>query len=157
MGDFSSCVTLSMKFDCRRVRLMVLMERVRYITTPNSTKASDVVPTERSAQYSPAVSSLCSAPKIVSRIQPTSSATSSTSITTPRVMGSRRERRSNMPLSSVMGHVAARQTPESLSIYRARGENGPMKILGIGTDIIECLRIAAMIEKHGELFLTRVY
>lgn len=34
---------------------------------------------------------------------------------------------------------------------------GGMKILGIGTDIIECLRIAAMIEKHGELFLTRVY
>ncbi len=30
-------------------------------------------------------------------------------------------------------------------------------ILGIGTDIIECARIAQMIEKHGELFLTRVY
>src|SRR5437868_13726315 len=33
----------------------------------------------------------------------------------------------------------------------------PMSILGIGTDIIECLRIAKMIERHGELFLTRVY
>ena len=32
-----------------------------------------------------------------------------------------------------------------------------MNIIGIGTDIIECLRIASMIEKHGELFLTRVY
>jgi holo-[acyl-carrier protein] synthase len=32
-----------------------------------------------------------------------------------------------------------------------------MNILGIGTDIIECLRIAQMIEKHGELFLNRVY
>ncbi len=32
-----------------------------------------------------------------------------------------------------------------------------MKILGIGTDIIECLRIAQMIERHGELFLNRVY
>lgn len=32
-----------------------------------------------------------------------------------------------------------------------------MTILGIGTDIIECLRIAKMIERHGELFLTRVY
>ncbi len=32
-----------------------------------------------------------------------------------------------------------------------------MNILGIGTDIIECLRIAQMIERHGELFLTRVY
>jgi holo-[acyl-carrier protein] synthase len=30
-------------------------------------------------------------------------------------------------------------------------------ILGIGTDITECLRIARMIERHGELFLTRVY
>ena len=29
MGDFNSCVTLSMKFDCRRVRLMALIERIR--------------------------------------------------------------------------------------------------------------------------------
>jgi holo-[acyl-carrier protein] synthase len=33
----------------------------------------------------------------------------------------------------------------------------PMTVIGIGTDIIECLRIAKMIERHGELFLTRVY
>ena len=32
-----------------------------------------------------------------------------------------------------------------------------MNILGIGTDIVECLRIAKMIEKHGELFINRVY
>jgi len=32
-----------------------------------------------------------------------------------------------------------------------------MNIVGIGTDIIECLRIAQMIDRHGELFLTRVY
>jgi len=32
-----------------------------------------------------------------------------------------------------------------------------MNVLGLGTDIIECLRIATMIEKHGELFLNRVY
>ncbi|MCA9193024.1 MAG: holo-ACP synthase [Planctomycetales bacterium] len=31
------------------------------------------------------------------------------------------------------------------------------QVLGIGTDIIECARIKQMIEKHGELFLTRVY
>ena len=31
------------------------------------------------------------------------------------------------------------------------------RILGIGTDIIECLRIAQMIERHGELFIRRVY
>ena len=32
-----------------------------------------------------------------------------------------------------------------------------MNVLGIGTDIVECLRIANMIERHGELFLSRVY
>ena len=31
------------------------------------------------------------------------------------------------------------------------------QIIGIGTDIIECLRIAQMIERHGEMFITRVY
>jgi holo-[acyl-carrier protein] synthase len=31
------------------------------------------------------------------------------------------------------------------------------KILGIGTDIVECLRIAQMIERHGELFIGRIY
>ena len=31
------------------------------------------------------------------------------------------------------------------------------QVLGIGTDIIECLRIAQMIERHGELFINRVY
>ncbi|MEM1303403.1 MAG: holo-ACP synthase [Planctomycetota bacterium] len=30
-------------------------------------------------------------------------------------------------------------------------------ILGIGTDITEVLRIAKMIERHGELFTSRVY
>ena len=32
-----------------------------------------------------------------------------------------------------------------------------MNVLGIGTDIIECLRIAQMIDRHGELFIRRVY
>ena len=32
-----------------------------------------------------------------------------------------------------------------------------MEIVGIGTDIVECLRIGRMIEQHGELFLTRVF
>lgn len=32
-----------------------------------------------------------------------------------------------------------------------------MNIVGIGTDIIECVRIGKMIEKHGELFLERVF
>jgi holo-[acyl-carrier protein] synthase len=32
-----------------------------------------------------------------------------------------------------------------------------MEIVGIGTDIVECLRVGRMIERHGELFLTRIY
>ena len=32
-----------------------------------------------------------------------------------------------------------------------------MEILGIGSDIVECVRIGRMIEQHGELFLRRVY
>ena len=32
-----------------------------------------------------------------------------------------------------------------------------MEIVGIGTDIVECLRIGRMIEQHGELFLTRIF
>jgi holo-[acyl-carrier protein] synthase len=32
-----------------------------------------------------------------------------------------------------------------------------MNILGIGTDVVEVLRIAQMIERHGELFIQRVF
>lgn len=32
-----------------------------------------------------------------------------------------------------------------------------VNVLGIGTEIVECLRIARMIERHGELFLNRVF
>ena len=32
-----------------------------------------------------------------------------------------------------------------------------MAIIRTGIDIVECLRIAQMIERHGELFITRVY
>jgi holo-[acyl-carrier protein] synthase len=32
-----------------------------------------------------------------------------------------------------------------------------MEILGMGTDIVECLRIGRMVEEFGELFLRRVY
>ena len=31
-----------------------------------------------------------------------------------------------------------------------------MHVLGIGTDIIECLRIAKMIERYGERFLAAI-
>ena len=32
-----------------------------------------------------------------------------------------------------------------------------MQIHGIGTEIVDCLRIAQLIERHGELFVGRVY
>jgi holo-[acyl-carrier protein] synthase len=32
-----------------------------------------------------------------------------------------------------------------------------MDIVGIGAEIIECLRIGRLIEKHGEQFLSRIY
>lgn len=32
-----------------------------------------------------------------------------------------------------------------------------MQIVGLGTEIVECLRIGRMIERHGELFLQRVF
>jgi holo-[acyl-carrier protein] synthase len=32
-----------------------------------------------------------------------------------------------------------------------------MEIVGIGTHIVECVRIGRMIEEHGELFLERVF
>lgn len=32
-----------------------------------------------------------------------------------------------------------------------------MEIAGIGTEIVECVRIGRLIEQHGELFLTRIY
>jgi holo-[acyl-carrier protein] synthase len=32
-----------------------------------------------------------------------------------------------------------------------------MEIVGIGTEIVECVRIGRMIQAHGELFLARVF
>jgi holo-[acyl-carrier protein] synthase len=32
-----------------------------------------------------------------------------------------------------------------------------MSVIGIGTEIVECLRIRRMIEEHGEMFLARVF
>ena len=32
-----------------------------------------------------------------------------------------------------------------------------MRTVGIGTHIVECLRIAQLVERHGELFLRRVF
>jgi holo-[acyl-carrier protein] synthase len=32
-----------------------------------------------------------------------------------------------------------------------------MEIVGVGSNIVECLRVGRMIEEHGELFLLRVF
>ncbi|MGC3968767.1 MAG: holo-ACP synthase [Pirellulales bacterium] len=32
-----------------------------------------------------------------------------------------------------------------------------MNVIGIGSELVECLRVARMIERHGELFINRVY
>jgi holo-[acyl-carrier protein] synthase len=54
-----------------------------------------------------------------------------------------------------------RSRPDFAKISR-KGPSGlpgeaVMEIVGIGTDIVECLRIGRMIEQHGELFLRRVF
>lgn len=50
------------------------------------------------------------------------------------------------------------ETPETFTSYsHAKRPSMGSRIIGIGTDIIECLRIAQMIERHGELFIRRVY
>lgn len=38
-----------------------------------------------------------------------------------------------------------------------KASSGSGAIFSIGTDIIECVRIAQMIDRHGELFLHRVF
>jgi holo-[acyl-carrier protein] synthase len=40
-----------------------------------------------------------------------------------------------------------------MSENSSKGRN----VIAIGTDIVECVRIAAMIEKHDQLFLDRVF
>ena len=42
-----------MKFDWRRVRLMALIERIRYSTTPTTSNRMNDEPIDNSAQYTP--------------------------------------------------------------------------------------------------------
>jgi holo-[acyl-carrier protein] synthase len=32
-----------------------------------------------------------------------------------------------------------------------------MEVIGLGTNLVECVRVRSLIERHGELFLRRVY
>jgi holo-[acyl-carrier protein] synthase len=58
-----------------------------------------------------------------------------------------------VPLSDETDH-RKRMAEESIPPPLPRAYSS---IIGLGTDIIETVRIGEMIEKHGETFLTRVY
>src|SRR5690348_363471 len=74
-----------MKFDCRWLRLICWTAIVRYSTTPTSTSTRNVVPTASRLQE-----------PTESTIQPTSSKTRSTIITTPSVIGQPTDLRRDM-------------------------------------------------------------
>jgi holo-[acyl-carrier protein] synthase len=42
-------------------------------------------------------------------------------------------------------------------LFTMQNDENAGQLISIGTDIIECVRIAQMIEKHGEVFLQRVF
>src|SRR3954454_13937827 len=56
-------------------------------------------------------------------------------------------------------HPPGRAGKRGLTLFRVAAipEGEHMEIIGIGTDIVECLRVGRMIERHGELFLMRVF
>jgi holo-[acyl-carrier protein] synthase len=45
----------------------------------------------------------------------------------------------------------------SLAGAMFRENHRQMNVVNIGTDIVECVRIAGMIERHGEHFLSRIF
>src|SRR4029079_177724 len=92
MGLFNSCVTASIKFDCRWFRRIAFTDSTKYSTTPTSTSTKNVAPIAKSVQYIPECSD-CSAAEALTTTQPTVSATTSTMSTTPSATGQRIERR----------------------------------------------------------------
>lgn len=52
--------------------------------------------------------------------------------------------------------VLATSASPTASTYSPSKPHGGM-VVGIGTDITECERIARMLERHGQVFLSRVY
>jgi holo-[acyl-carrier protein] synthase len=36
-------------------------------------------------------------------------------------------------------------------------QGGPMDIAGVGTQVVDCLRVRKLIDRHGEVFLSQVY
>ena len=60
-------------------------------------------------------------------------------------------------------HEASRLVTEAVGIGHERWQfayqsrSGPPAQPWLEPDIVECLRIAQMIERHGELFITRIY
>src|SRR5688572_7550767 len=86
IGDFNSCVMLSIKLDWRRFKLIVLMVSVKYIETPTITTSSRELPTKSIVQYSGAFPWVSPNAKTDNNTQPTNSTTSTTSKITPSVI-----------------------------------------------------------------------
>jgi len=60
----------------------------------------------------------------------------------------------SLRLKPYVGDRLAAEMPVEVSTVRPSGRG---TILGLGTDIVEIVRIGQMIERHAELFLKRVY
>src|SRR5438445_9810949 len=90
------------------------------------------------------------------RIVPLAAATAKVSPTCVRVAGSEALRRPGSLSDSELHRgiedsaPATRDTPDAWNF-------DPMDIAGIGTQVVECLRVRKLIDKHGELFLRQVY
>jgi holo-[acyl-carrier protein] synthase len=56
-----------------------------------------------------------------------------------------------------LDEAIGRAYAESICLHHSGNSRGYCVIAGLGTDIVEIVRIGEMIERHGELFLERVY
>lgn len=57
-----------------------------------------------------------------------------------------------------MSQVGSDESSSSPAVYQLpRPRSVAGGVVGIGTDIIECERIERMLQRHGDIFLTRVY
>ena len=93
MGDFSSWVTLSMKFDCRRLRLMALIVEDQVDDDAGQQHGDERAAQRQQHPVQGASRSSFNASKTLSNTQPTVNTTSSTIMTIASVMGRLRERR----------------------------------------------------------------
>jgi len=61
------------------------------------------------------------------------------------------------PAEPDTGEILDRTILDRTGTIRFHGGLIMAEVVGIGTEITECLRIARLIERHGEVFLRRVY